>query len=149
MARDGFLEHYVLGLRSSTKHNSTAYGYTIAMAATYGAVARIDKAPSLLDVFMFIVGASAAFALINATATAGFRAEMPSEPAEVVALGTSFSIVSISATAGAAIGVAYALWGWLAWLAGSFTATLVYVLLVGLELGLAARAHPRGARGGR
>jgi hypothetical protein len=74
---------------------------------------------------------------------------MPSEPAEVVALGTSFSIVSISATAGAAIGVAYALWGWLAWLAGSFTATLVYVLLVGLELGLAARAHPRGARGGR
>ncbi|HZU19847.1 MAG TPA: hypothetical protein VE982_01385 [Gaiellaceae bacterium] len=146
MARDGFLEHYVLGLHSSTKHNSTAYGYSVVAGATIAAVTKVDKAPSLLDVFMFIVGASAGFALINATATRGYQAEMPSEPPEVVALGTTFSMVSISAAAGAAIGVAYALSGWLAWVVASFAATLVYVLLVGLELGLAARAHPRGGR---
>jgi hypothetical protein len=141
---DGFLHHYVGGLRSSTKHNSPAYGYTVAAGASIAALTRVEGAPSLLEVFLFVAGTSLAFAVINATTTSGYRAEMPSEPPEVVALGTTFSAISITAAVAAAVGIGYALSGWVAWGVGAFALTVVYVLIVGVELGLASRAHPRG-----
>jgi small-conductance mechanosensitive channel len=99
---------------------------------------------SILDVFMFILGASVAFAAVNTATTSFYRARMPDEPPVVVALGTSFSAVSISASAATVVGLGYLLAGWDAWLTASFAFTVTYLLLVGLELGLAARAHPRG-----
>jgi hypothetical protein len=147
--RNGFAEHYVLGLRSSTKHNAPAYGYSVAAGATLAALTKVDGSPSLLDVFLFIIGASSAFALVNIAGTSMFRAEMPSEPPVVVALGTTFSVVSISGATGSAVGIAYLLSGWLAWGLGALSFTLVYQLLLGLELGIAARTHPRGAQNNR
>ncbi|HET7048023.1 MAG TPA: hypothetical protein VFI54_07115 [Solirubrobacteraceae bacterium] len=73
---------------------------------------------------------------------------MPSEPAEVVARGTSFSAVSIGTATGAVVGLGYARSGWAAWLTGALAFTVLYVLMVGLELGLAGRAHPEGAKEG-
>jgi hypothetical protein len=144
----GFPEHYLIGLRSSTKHNTAAYGYSIAAGSTLAAMTDVDGAPSLLDIFVFIAGTSVAFAAINIVSTAAFRARMPSEPPVVVALGTTFSMISISVAVASAVGIAYALQSWIAWGVGALTFTLVYLLLLGLELGLAARAHPRGARDG-
>lgn len=72
---------------------------------------------------------------------------MPDEPAEVVALGTSFSVVSISAASGVVVGLGYALPNWPVWLIAAFAFTIIYSLGVGVELGLAARVHPEGAKG--
>jgi hypothetical protein len=143
----GLVEHYLLGLRSSTKNNTAAYGYSVAAGATIAALTKIGGAPSLLDIFLFVVGTSSGFALINVASTSAFSVKMPSEPPVVIALGTTFSVVSISAAVGSAVGVGYALGGWPAWALGALAFTLVYLLLLGLELALAARAHPRGAQG--
>jgi hypothetical protein len=144
----GFAEHYLLGLRSSTQHNTAAYGYSIAAGGTIAAITNVDGAPTIADIFVFIAGTAAGFALVNVVSTSGFRAKMPSEPPVVVALGTTFSVISISVAVVSALGIAYAITDWLAWGVGAFTFTLVYLLLLGLELGLAARAHPRGAQDG-
>jgi hypothetical protein len=141
-----FGEHYLLGLRSSTKHNTPAYGFSIAAGAGVAAIMRIHGAPTLLDIFLFIAGTSLGFAVVTLASTRLFRIEMPAEPPVVVALGGSLSVISISAATGTAIGLAYVCSGWLAWLIPSLAFTLVYLLLVGLEIGIAAKIHPRGAR---
>jgi hypothetical protein len=141
-----FAEHYMRGLRTSTKHNTPAYGYSIVTGSTFAAITNVHGAPTLGEIFAFIVGTGLAFAAVNIVSTGGFRVRMPSEPPVVVALGTTFSIVPITVSAAAGVGVAYLFGGLLAWGIGAFAFTLVYLLVVALQLGLAARAHPRGAQ---
>lgn len=62
----------------------------------------------------------------------------------VILLGTSLSVVSECASVGVATGVAYALSGWPAWLLAAAAFTLVYVVAVGAEIGVAAYRHPSG-----
>lgn len=103
--------------------------------------------PTILDVFVFVVGASIAFATVNTLSSHRFSERLPDEPAVVVLLGTTFSVFSISAAVGVAVGIAYAIPGWPAWLVSSFAFAGVYLLVVGLELGLAAKRHELGGQG--
>ena len=50
---------------------------------------------------------------------------------------------SIGAALGSVVGLAYAIHGALAWPAGSFAATSVYLLVVGAELAAAEHRHLR------
>ena len=52
-------------------------------------------------IFLFILGASLPFALVNVLVTRGFRQRFPDEPGVVIALATSFSALSIAAAVGA------------------------------------------------
>lgn len=144
----GFVAHYIRGVRTSSRHNAAAYGFSIAATGSFGVLTKLDGAPSLLDIFVFIVGASIGFAILNAIATEGYSTQMPDEPAVVVLLGTSFSIVSISAAVGVCVGIGYALGGWPAWILGSFAFTLVYLLATAVELGIAAQLHEEGGHSG-
>jgi hypothetical protein len=144
----GFLAHYVRGVRTSSRHNAAAYGFSIAATSSFAAVTKLDGAPSLLDIFVFIVGASVGFAILNAIASGGYSAEIPDEPAVVVLLGTSFSILSIAGAVGVAVGIGYTIGGWPAWLLGSLGFTLAYLLGTALELGIAAQLHERGGYSG-
>ena len=136
--------HYLRGLGISTRSNSLAYGYSVAITASFGAVYRLAGSPDVGELFVFVAGAGVAFALVNAAITRGFRRRMPDEPAVVIALGTSFSIVSISAALGTACLIAWALDGYLAWGLGAFAATLVYLLAVGAEMAVAGEIHELG-----
>jgi hypothetical protein len=140
----GILSHYVRGIRTSTRHNAAAYGYSVTATASFGALARIEGSPDLLDMFLYLVGAGLAFAIVNTVATRGFRERLPEEPAVVVLLGTAFSFASVTASLGTCVGIAYALRGWAGWLAATLAFTTVYILLVGLELALAANLHHLG-----
>jgi hypothetical protein len=142
--RDSLVRHYVVGLRRSTGHHAPAYGYSIAAGAAALVLTKLHGTPDLLSIFMFIVGTSSAVLLINLLATRVYRQESPEQPQPVVALGTSFSVVSISATTGIVIAIGYLLAGWEAWLVSGFVFTTVYLVLVGLELAVAVLLHPRG-----
>ncbi len=138
------VDHYRHGLGSALRHNQVAYAYSVMITASFGALARLDGTPSVGDCFLYLVGASVAFAVVNVVVTRRFSERLPREPSEVVALGTALSIFSTSAGLAIAAGIGWAGGGWIPWLAGPFAATLVFILGAGAEMGLAGWKHEAG-----
>lgn len=129
--------HYVRGLASSTRQNSLAYGYSIAMTGAFGMLDVADRSPRVGDIFLFALGAGLTFTVMNVVVTRGFRVRVPEEQPVVLALGTAFGFFSVVGALGATWLVAWGLGGWAAWLVGPFVASAVYLLLTSAELLLA------------
>jgi hypothetical protein len=140
-APEGFWGHYVRGLGLSTRNNSLAYGYSVAVTGSFGMINRLTGRPSVADIFLFVVGASAPFTLLNPLVTRGFRRRVEREPPLVVAVGTSFSVVSSCAGIGLAALLAWQVGGWITWLCGSLAAAVVYLLASALEIAAARGLH--------
>lgn len=132
-------EHFVRGLGESTKHNSLAYGYSLALTGTFGLVTILDRTPHVLDIFLFGIGGSITFTIANAAVTRGFTVRVAREPPIILAFGTSFGFLSVSGSLGAAALVGWGFDGWAGWLVAPFAASGTYLLLSALEL-LLARA---------
>jgi hypothetical protein len=90
---------------------------------------------------MFVIGNGVAFAGVNALVTRGYRERVQTEPPVVVALATSFSIISISAGVGVAALLGSGLGGWTAWLLGALLPTWTYLSIGALEIALARTLH--------
>jgi MFS family permease len=134
-------EHFRRGLGESTRHNSLAYGYSLAMTGSFGLLA-LDAGPTTVgDIFAFGLGAALTFTIANAAVTEGFTTKIEDEPPIVLALGTSFGFASVSAALGAAAFFAWVLPEWIGWGVGAFAASLVYLVITAFEFVLA-----RGAR---
>ncbi|MFL5824532.1 MAG: hypothetical protein ACJ764_13945 [Solirubrobacteraceae bacterium] len=136
-----FREHYVRGLGMSARNNALAFGYSITATGSFGVMAVTAGPARVGRIFLFIVGAGLAFAVVNAVVTRGFRRRVEEEPPVVVALATSFSLVSASAAVGLAALLGSTLGGWAAWLLSSLLATWVYLGLSALEIALARNVH--------
>jgi succinate dehydrogenase/fumarate reductase cytochrome b subunit len=136
--------HILRGLRTSTANNAPAYGFSLAAAGSYAALTKVHGEPTWLELFLFLVGGCAGFALVNGVSTWFFRKESPDEPELVISLATSLSVFSVCGSVGAAAGIAFALSGWISWPVAALTFTLVYIAGVGAEIGLAAHQHPHG-----
>jgi hypothetical protein len=140
-APEGFAEHYWRGLGLSTRNNSLAYGFSVAITGSFGVLDRLAGTSTVGDVFLFVAGACLPFVLLNAIVTRGFRRRVEREPPMVVAVGTSFSIISAASGVGAAAVLGWALTGSLAWLAGSLGASCAYLLTAALEIALGRGLH--------
>jgi hypothetical protein len=136
-----FVEHYIRGLGMSTRNNGLAYGYSITATVSFGMLAHTDAPITVLKLFMFLVGAGIAFAALTALVTRGFSQRVEREPPVVVALATSFSLLSSSAGVAVAAGLGSGLGGWAAWLLGSMLATWTYLSIAALEMALARVLH--------
>jgi hypothetical protein len=137
-------QHFVRGIRTSTAHDGSAYGFSLAVAGSFAALMKEHGEPTWLELVLFLAGSCITFAFINAFATRFFRSESPDEPEVVILLGTALSVISVCVSVGVATGVAYAISGWPAWLLAAAAFTLVYVVAVGAEIGVAASRHPSG-----
>jgi len=149
VSRDGdrrWWTHYGRGLGISTRNNTIAYGYSVGATAMFAVMDDLHPA-DIPRIFVFIVGASTPFALVNALVTRGFTRRFADEPGVVIALATSFSVVSISAAVGLATLVAWAAPSWVAWLVASFVFSTAYLLAVGAETAVAAARHDLGGSG--
>ena len=138
--------HFVRGVRTSTANNSPAYGYSLVAAGSFGALEKEHGAPSWAELFLFVAGACVAFAVVNAVSTRLFREGSPDEPEPVVLLATSLSIFSVSASVAASALAAAVLPATVAWPCVSVMFTLLYIVCVGAEVGLAAHQHPEGGQ---
>jgi hypothetical protein len=136
-----FHEHYLRGLGMAARANSLAFGYSVAITVSFAMLEHFDGAPRVLDIFLFVIGAGAAFAVVNAGVTRGFRRCVAAEPRLVMALATSFSFLSISAALGAATLLGWLVGGWVSWLVGPFLATLAYLFAAAIEIATARTAH--------
>lgn len=136
-----FSEHYVRGLGMSARNNALAYGYSVAATASFGMLVHTDGPPTVVRIFMFVVGNGLAFAGVNALVTRGFRERVEQEPPVVVALSTSLSVVSISAAVGMVLLLGWGVGGWVAWLLGGLLGSWAYLSVAALEMALARTLH--------
>jgi len=83
-----------------------------------------------------------AFALVEAVASGGFRHRLGDEPSDVRALGVSFSFPSVGLALAAALVAGSLTGGLLVWPLGSFLATVAYLFVFALEMGLAEKLQP-------
>lgn len=139
MAKDRLHEQFLRGLGSSTRHNSLAYGYSLALTASFGMITLLDRRPDVADIFLFGIGAASTFAIANAVVTRGYRAKTRDEPPVVIAFGTSLGVISVTGAIGIAAVCGWLIRGWPGWLVGGFGASTGYIVLGAFEL-LAAYA---------
>lgn len=131
------------GLQTAIVDNSTAFGFSVTMTASYGALNQVAGSPSLVDIALFAVCAAGAFTVLQAVTTRGFRRRPGTVPREVIMLGTALDMVSVVLGLGAAIVAGLLLPATVAWSAGAFAAAMVFALSQALELMIAARVERR------
>ena len=96
--------------------NATAFGYSVTITASFGAVELGRGQPRFGDLIVFGLGAVVAFGGLEGVASGGFHEPLEKGPSRVVLLGTALAFVSIAA----ARGVAAVLSGAWAWFGGAF-----------------------------
>jgi hypothetical protein len=133
----GLAGHFVRSLGESTRHNSLAYGYSLALTCSFGMLTELAAPLSVARIFLFGIGGSIPFSLANPSVTRGFQYRVEGEPPIVLALGASFGFVSITIAIGAAALAGWLIPSWSAWLVGGFVGSSVYLLATALELILA------------
>lgn len=127
------------GVHTSLRNNAAAFGYTVVITCTFSMLHSQAGERGLLEIYLFIFGAVVGFGVMEAAVSKLFREPLKREPSDVVALGSTFSIVSISVAVGVAALVARFLGGHVAWVVGAFASTVIYLMLVGVEMAVAQR----------
>jgi hypothetical protein len=130
-------------ISTSLHGNATAFGFSITITATFGAIQRAEGTPSVPQLLLFGAASAAAVGLLSALVTRGFRERVGSAPEEVVMLGTALNVVSVVVSVAIALLAAAALSGTAAWIVAAFAACGAYVLVESSEILLAERVQRR------
>lgn len=129
---------YLRSLSSAVSDSAAAYGYTLTVWSSGAVMVHVWRPPDIVDVAVFLGGAVAAFALVEALATRVFRSEVEAEPGRVVVIAGALHFVSAGLAVACAYGLALVIGTEIvAWLCGSFAATAVYFLMVGVQVSFA------------
>lgn len=131
------------GLRRAVRSDATAFGYSILITATFGAVDLRIGQPDVARLFAFVLGATSGFALLEAVASRGFSVRIREERSDVVLIGTALAPVSVSLGLAAALAVVALLPGAWAWGCAPLAATVVYVVMAGVQMMMARRYEQR------
>jgi hypothetical protein len=139
-----WLTQVLRGLGASTRHNALAYGYSLALAGTYGILDVVDGSPTPADILLFGVGGTTTFTLATIGTTRGFRKRTHDHAPAIQAIGSSFGFLSVTAAIGCAWLLAWLIaGGWVAWVLAPFVASFVYLFGSAIELALAQVAQER------
>jgi hypothetical protein len=125
------------GTRAALVNNLSAFGFSVMITASFGALAAKLGSPGTAEVFLFAAGAVGGVTVIDGISSKGFRRQLRGERSDVVALGTGVGFVSVGLAIGSATLLAEIVDGGSAWPLGSFLASSLYVLLSGAEMALA------------
>jgi hypothetical protein len=132
----GITGHFIRGVGESTRHNSLAYGYSLALTGAFG-VLNLQNRTTVLNVLLFGLAGALPFTIANPLVTRGFAYRVEGEPPIVLSMGTSLGFISIVGAIGVAAAVGAVLGSWVAWTVGAFGASSAYLVLSALELVLA------------
>lgn len=91
--------------RSTIGGESTAFGFSIMITATFGAVQWQHGSPVPGDLLLYGLGAVAGFTALEAAASRGARESLPEHSSNMKTLGTLMNFASVLLAIGAAIGV--------------------------------------------
>jgi hypothetical protein len=129
----GARERLVCGLGQSLGGNATAFGYSVTITASFGAVELGRGSPTFGDLIVFGLGSVVAFGGLEGIASGGFRTPLRRGSDDVVLLGTALAFISIVLAIAAARGIAAVFGGALAWFGAALCGSLVFALVESLE----------------
>jgi hypothetical protein len=129
-------------LRLSVMDNSSAYAFSITITGTYALVATIAP-PGPIDIFAGAAGAVAAFMLAELLTLLLLREE-PQRSDAVKLLGRMLNLLSVGCAMGAAYLCGLLLAGPWSWLVAEFAASLIFIVLEGMELAVAEARETGG-----
>lgn len=107
----GMRGRLVCGLGQSLGGNATAFGYSVTITASFGAVELGRGSPRFGDLIVFGLGAVVAFGGLEGVATGGFRSPLEKGSDDVILLGFALAFVSIVLAIATARGLAAVLSG--------------------------------------
>lgn len=137
----GLVRRFTKGVRSALRNNSSAFGFSVYVTATFGTLAK--GPPKLVEVLLFVGGNAAAFTFTEALASKMFRVRPREEPSEVVMLGSAINFFAISLAVLTAWGISEILTPRVAWVLAPFLGSTVFIAISGIEMALARRAEER------
>lgn len=129
------------GLRTSIRYNSSAYGFSALVTTTLAIRQEAAGSPSAFELFLFVIGAGSAFTVLETVASNFYRVRLRGERSDVVLLGSSLALGSMSVGLAGAWAVSELVAHTVGWMLASFTATVLYVFLAGLEMAFAHKAE--------
>lgn len=129
------------GVHTSIRGNVTAYGYSILVTTVFGALQGLEGSPTIAQILLYVIGGCGAFAGLEALVSRLFSRELDDEKELVIVLGGALNVFAVASGLVAAIGAALLLSGRPAWGLAPALATIVYLLVSGLQMGAAERAE--------
>lgn len=129
------------GLHTSVVDNSSAFGFSITITASFGVLQLMLGSPRVGELIGFAVAAAIAFTVLQGVASSGFRRAPAVAPREVMMLGTALNFLSVATGVGAALLTAVVVTAPVGWPIGGFLAAFTYVMAEALEIAAAARVE--------
>ena len=128
---------------TSVHGNAPAFGFSIMITCSFGAVSTLRVPATLPDMFLFGMAAALGVALLEGLVSRGFRDRLEEASEPIQLLGTAMNFLSVAAGIGVAATTAWLVIGKPAWpLAGFFAAT-AYVLAESAEVQLAQKVQAK------
>lgn len=133
--------------RSAIRGESTAFGFSIMITVTFGAIQRRHGTPGIADLLGFALCAVAAFTVLEGIVSRGFSQALPEHRSNVATFGTALNFLSVGLAAASAIGLSAVIGTDAAWLICPVVAVVTYLTAESAELVAAERIQR--ARGNR
>jgi hypothetical protein len=130
-------------ISTSTVGNSTAFGFSITITASFGMLQTVTGSPTVVQILLFAAASALTVGVAEGTLTRGFRARPGAAPPEVSMFGTALNFLSVVIGAAAAAGVAAVLQDTWAWPLGASAATFLFLAAESAEILLAERVQKR------
>ncbi|MBQ0983987.1 hypothetical protein KBZ10_05505 [Streptomyces sp. F63] len=135
------------GVRASLRNNGQAYGYSVSITVAMAMLNAEARVAGVVHLISFALGAAAAFSLLQALASGRFRKPLEPEPSTVTAMGVSLSLLSVGTATLLAWACARFVGGVAAWPMASFSVSVAYLSVAGVELAVAERAQASSRHG--
>lgn len=131
------------GLHKALHGNATAFGYSVTITASFGAVQLERGQPGFGELVLFGMGAVIAFACLEGPLSHGFREPLEAGTDQVITLATALAFVSVALGISTARAIAATFGGAVAWFGAALGASLVFVIVESLEFALAEWVQER------
>ncbi len=140
---------YVQGLSAAVRNNaSAAYGFSVTITASFGLLTSALRTPTPPEIFAFAGGAGGRrLRPDRALGLQGLQARAAGRIQQFKNVGSSVSILSVGVGILCAYAIGRVLDGFAAWPVGALVATLAYLFLFGVDLGLTERLQRAGRSG--
>ncbi len=138
---------YLKALQTALHGAGLPYGYAVTVWSTGAALAREHGMPSVIEIFLFAAGATAAYGgLVLLTGETAGEAEKPLARSPHLVRAGLVHLTAIGAAITTALLVAE-IQGSVAWLLATFAATLVYLAVSSVEVATVERGGGTSAPG--
>ena len=125
-------------LSVTLKDNFSAYGYSTMITGSYAVLNKLQQNHDLIDIFGAAGGAAMAFVAAEVAMMTIFRDMVGDESERTRMIARLMNFVAIAGGMGGALVCGLYLEGLAAWFTAGFVASLLFIILDGIELALSS-----------